>query len=98
MAHCSALVFTTQNIGEKMERFCFDYDLDREFSETMTIKEAKEEYEEFMNNPENFRDDLNKLLKYKKEGYKVYFKEECGNEIDEDGNIGYYSNPNGLYD
>ena len=98
MGHYSALVFTTQNIDEKMERFYFDYEFGREFNEEMDVEEAKREFERIINNPENFRNDLNKFLKYKKEGYASYFEEECGHTIDEYGSVGYTSNPDGFYD
>lgn len=98
MGHYSAIVFTTQHISDKMESFNFEHGYNNVFEEQYTIKEAKKEFKDFMSNLENFVDDLDKYVKYKTEGYKTFFIEEYGSEIDENGKVGYYVNPKGIYD
>src|SRR3990172_7110630 len=97
MSHFSALVFTEMDIESKLERFHCDCEYNREFEEAMTIKKAKREYKEFMLNTDNFRNDLQKLLQYKKGGYLEFHKEENNYNI-EDGKVGYLYNPDGIYD
>ncbi len=97
--HFSNLVIHSCDIQSKMEVFNFEYEYDNIFEEVYNnISEAKKEYEDYMNDEQNFVNDIEKFIRFKKGGYKIYHNEINGYISDDKGRIGYMTNPKGIYD
>lgn len=100
--HTSVLFFyddSTTDVADYLEQFYQDSDEHSEFVIEIDYATAKEKYKEEIGDVKRWGVRLPAYLDYKKrDDPAYYFVEEYGYGKDDEGNLGYYANPNGMFD